>query len=123
MSFCTAINCMDGRTQLPVISFLQRRFGAVFVDMITEPGPNRILAERTDVDIMSTLAKRIDISLNKHHSKGMAIVGHEDCGGNPVEKTVQIPQLEAARAFLKETYPTVEVTALWVDINGNVEEL
>ncbi|MHC5086790.1 MAG: carbonic anhydrase, partial [Planctomycetota bacterium] len=26
MSFCTAINCMDGRVQLPVIPFLQNRF-------------------------------------------------------------------------------------------------
>ncbi len=123
MSFCTAINCMDGRTQLPVISFMQRRFDAIYVDMITEPGPNRILAERGDADIMATLAKRIDISLNLHKSKGLAIVGHEDCGGNLVEKEIQLTQLASSKGYLKETYPDVEVISLWVDLNGNVGEL
>ena len=40
MSFCTAINCMDGRVQLPVIRFLQERFKVDYVDVISEPGPN-----------------------------------------------------------------------------------
>ena len=48
MSFCTAINCMDGRTQLPVIEFLKDKFGVEFVDTITEPGPVRILADQPD---------------------------------------------------------------------------
>ncbi len=37
---------MDGRTQLTVINYLQKHFGVVHVDMITEAGPNKILAER-----------------------------------------------------------------------------
>jgi len=41
MEFCTAINCMDGRVQIPVISFLEERFNARYVDVISEPGPNR----------------------------------------------------------------------------------
>jgi len=40
MIFCTAVNCMDGRVQLPVINYLKERFSANYVDMITEPGPN-----------------------------------------------------------------------------------
>ena len=45
MKFCTAVNCMDGRVQLPVISYMMDRFGADCVDVISEPGPNRIIAE------------------------------------------------------------------------------
>ena len=37
-TFATAINCMDGRVQLPVIKFLQERFKAEYVDIISEPG-------------------------------------------------------------------------------------
>ncbi len=121
--FCTAINCMDGRVQLTVINFMQKRFGAVDVDMITEPGPNKILAEGVDTAAVSSVQRRVDISLEKHKSCGMAIVGHEDCGGNPAEKPEQLQQLVAARLFLKETYPDVECIALWVDLKGNTEEL
>ncbi|MBT3193438.1 MAG: hypothetical protein HN341_12885 [Verrucomicrobia bacterium] len=121
--FCTAINCMDGRTQLTVINFLQKRFGAIDVDMITEPGPNKILAEREDATTVASIQRRIGISLEKHGSKRMAIVGHEDCGGNPSEKPLQFEQLIAARQFLRETYSDIENIALWVDLKGNVEEL
>jgi hypothetical protein len=37
MKFATAINCRDGRTQLPVIEWLKKEYGATYVDMITEP--------------------------------------------------------------------------------------
>ncbi|GAB4379897.1 MAG: hypothetical protein Kow0042_29680 [Calditrichia bacterium] len=46
MRFCTAINCLDGRVQLPVIQHLKKRFKVDFVDVITEPGPNLILSEQ-----------------------------------------------------------------------------
>lgn len=121
--FCTAINCMDGRTQLSVINYLQKRLEAIHVDMITEPGPNKILAEGIDAVAVGAIQRRIDISLEKHGSKNIAIVGHEDCGGNPSEKLVQFEQLRAARRFLKETYPNIQAIALWVDLKGNVEEL
>ena len=32
MKFCTAVTCMDGRIQLPVIAYLQKRFNAEYVD-------------------------------------------------------------------------------------------
>jgi len=121
--FCTAINCMDGRTQLPVISYMQKRFDAISVDMITEPGPNKILAEGANAALVGSIQTRIDISIQKHATVGMAIVGHEDCGGNPVDKPEQFTQLAAARKFLSETYPDLECIALWVDLKGNVEEL
>jgi len=41
MSFCTAINCMDGRTQLPVNEFMRRKLGVAYVDTITEAGSVR----------------------------------------------------------------------------------
>ena len=42
MSFYTTINCMDGRVQLPVISYLMERFGVQYVDAITGPGPGTL---------------------------------------------------------------------------------
>ena len=45
MKFATAINCMDGRTQLPVIAYLKEKCKIDCVDMVTEAGPVKILAD------------------------------------------------------------------------------
>ena len=55
MEFCTAINCMDGRVQIPVITYLKERFKADYVDVVSEPGPNRILAEGSDQPVLVTV--------------------------------------------------------------------
>ena len=69
MIFCTAVNCMDGRVQLPVINYLKERFSANHVDMITEPGPNRILSELSASMIVNSIISRIDMSIQKHSSR------------------------------------------------------
>jgi S-methylmethionine-dependent homocysteine/selenocysteine methylase len=43
--FGTAINCMDGRTQLPVLDWVKKNYDVDYVDMITEAGADKILAE------------------------------------------------------------------------------
>jgi hypothetical protein len=43
-SFATAINCMDGRTQIPVTDYVRKKYKVEYVDMITEPGPIKVLA-------------------------------------------------------------------------------
>jgi carbonic anhydrase len=92
-SFCTAINCMDGRTQVPVVAYLKKRFRVRYVDMITEPGPCRVLAERRDKNLLASIIRRIRISVEKHGSKVIAVTAHHDCAGNPVSKTRQLRQL------------------------------
>lgn len=42
--FVTAINCIDGRAHFPVKTWLQASFDAEFVDRITEPGVDKLLA-------------------------------------------------------------------------------
>ena len=38
-TFSTAINCMDGRAQIPVIEYMKESFGINYVDMITDNDP------------------------------------------------------------------------------------
>ena len=117
MSFCTAINCMDGRVQLPVIGFLRGYFKAEFVDCITESGPVRIFAKTTDLMVLNSIITRVDISVKQRDSEGIAICAHPDCTGNPVDDDVQKAQLKRSVIFLKEAYPNVEVIGLWIDNN------
>jgi hypothetical protein len=123
MSFCTVINCMDGRVQVPVNDFCQERFGSEFVDTITEPGPVRLLAERADQRALDSVVDRLAISLEKHGSVGVAIVAHEDCAGNPATESVQLTQLREAVSWLQSSYPGVEFVGLWVDSGWIVHEM
>ena len=123
MEFCTAVNCMSGTTQLPVIYFLRDRFKARYVDMITEPGPDLILAKQTSLTLVQSILARVDISVHGHESRGIAVVGHHECSGNAASKVEQMWHLQDAVHFLKKHYADVEIIALWVDENDRVTEV
>ena len=120
MAFSTAINCMDGRVQLPVIDYMMKRFNVEYVDSITEPGPVKILAEQTDPVLLDSIFKRVSISLKKHGSTTVAICAHADCAGNPAEENIQKEQLKKARALLQIKFPSAEIVTLWLDPDWNV---
>ena len=123
MSFCTVVNCMDGRVQDCVNEFMKERFGADFVDVITEAGPVRILSGRNDEQLVDSILKRVDISVKKHGSKGVAIVAHYDCTGNPVCEEIQNKQLRQSVEYISDKYQEVEVIGLWVSSDWKVAEL
>ena len=110
--FATAINCMDGRTQLPVNDWMKKEYGVDYVDTITEPGPNKILAENNDVE---SIKRRVLISVNRHGSENIAIVGHHDCAGNPVEKEKQLSHIKNAIKTVESWGLDAKVMGLWVD--------
>ena len=122
-TFATAINCMDGRVQLPVTAFLKRKYGVDYVDMITEPGPNGILAANKDQSIIDSIKKRVGISTTKHGSKYIAIAGHHDCAGNPVDKDTHLAHIRSAIKTVKSWEVKAEVIGLWVDDKWKVSEV
>lgn len=122
MSFCTAINCMDGRTQLPVNEFMRWKLGVDYVDTITEAGPVRILAEESDSAPTASILSRVDISVKKHGSQCVAIVAHHHCAGNPAPDDRQKDHLDAAVRFVAARYPGVRVLGLRVNSTWSVEE-
>lgn len=122
-TFCTAVNCMDGRCQLPVSCFLKHRFKADYVDTVTEPGPNLILAAKRDVHAVNSILRRVEISVEKHHSAGIAVAGHHDCAGNPAGDDEQLEHTREAVALLKRYYPDLPVIGLWVDEHWQVSEI
>ncbi len=121
--FVTAINCMDGRTQLPVNEFLRQKYNADYVDTITEPGPNKIIAENKDVQTILSIRKRVEISVEKHGSRIIAIVGHFDCVGNPVDKAKHLEQLNDSARLIESWNLNIEIIKLWVDENRTVHEV
>ena len=121
--FATAINCMDGRVQHPVAEFLKKKYGVDYADMITEPGPDGILAANKDKAAIESIQRRVAISTGKHGSKHIAIVGHHDCAGNPADKETHLAHIRSAIKTVKSWGVKAEVIGLWVDDKWKVSEV
>jgi len=123
VSFCTAVNCMDGRVQLPVIHYLQERFGVLYVDVVTEAGPVRLLAGPVGSEVERSILRRVRVSIDAHDSSLIAVVAHADCAGNPTDDEEQWQQIRAAAGYLAENFPDIPVLGLWVDDHWSVSQI
>lgn len=112
--FATAINCMDGRTQEPVINWLKENRGVDYVDMITEPGPDGIMANR-EADLVASIKRRVLISVEKHGSETVLMVAHGHCAGNPVGKDEHLSHLRRSMELIRIWELPVEVIGVWLD--------
>ena len=121
--FGTAINCMDGRVQIPVIEWLKKQYDVDYVDTITESGPERLLAEEKDRMSIESIRKRLQISVTRHNSNIVAVVGHHDCAGNPTDKETQLRQISNAVRTVESWDFEVRVVGLWVDEKWEVREV
>jgi len=123
MEFVSAVNCMDGRVQEPVINWMKQRYSAKFVDMITEPGPIKILADNKNDCLVESIKARLAISVEKHGSSVIAVVGHYDCAGNPSSKQTQISQIKDSIKLVSSWFNNVTIIGLWVNQDWQVELL
>lgn len=121
--FCTVVNCMDGRVQLPVIGYMKKRFNSDYVDSVTEKGPNLVLSEQVAGETAGSILGKVKLSVEVHGSVGIAVAGHYDCAGNPAPESRQAAQIKEAARFLKSRHPNLEVIGLWVDENWKVTEV
>jgi len=127
-TFACAINCMDGRVQDAVKNYMQENYNVDYVDMITEPGPNKILADAASLahhknQIIDNIRKRVEVSVEHHGSKVIAIVGHFGCAGNPTEKQEQIEHLRQAQKTVESFRFDAEIVLLWVNSDCKTVEL
>lgn len=122
--FVTVINCMDGRIQEAVIKYMSEKYDVNYVDNITEPGPNKILAMNEDKELLNSIKRKLDISINTHGSKVISIVGHHDCAGNLVDHETQIEDIKKSINLLQSWDLDVdEIIGLWVDENWKVHQI
>jgi carbonic anhydrase len=119
----TAINCIDGRVQQPVAEYLKRKLGVAFVDMITDPGPDGILAQMTDYEAIKAIRKGVNISVQQHGSQHIAVIGHHDCTGNSVDTETHHSHIRSAVQSVRIWYPRAVVLGLWVNEGWEVEEV
>ena len=114
----TCLNCMDGRVQLPVLTWIKENYPVDFVDVITEAGMDGVLAHQEDI---TEILRSIKVSINLNKSTRLFIVGHYDCRGNPAQEKIHHEQIKQAISRLKTHWPTHEIVGLWVNDHWKVE--
>jgi len=112
--YCTTVCCIDGKIVPSVIHFVQEYFQSEYVDVITEAGPAGILSDHPDSIVAEQIYSRVELSLEKHESVGLAMVAHACCLGNPKNDTVQLNDLRTSRDELKLRFPDTDIILLWV---------
>lgn len=84
-TFFTSVGCMDGRVQKAANKYASLIFGAEFADTVTKAGLDGLFAkDDVDPDLYESVKSMILVSVEKHHSFGIIVHGHENCAGNPV---------------------------------------
>ncbi|OGH09823.1 MAG: hypothetical protein A2152_00730 [Candidatus Levybacteria bacterium RBG_16_35_6] len=119
-TFFTSIGCMDGRVQDPISEYGKNRYSVKYMDTITEAGLVGIIgSEDIDEKILESIKKKVLISINKHHSKGIVVHGHQDCAGNPIDETLHREQTINAAREIRDFVPgDIEVMPVFVVRDG-----
>ena len=110
--FATSVSCMDGRIQIPITNWIKENFSVDYVDTITEPGIDKLVADNTDLE---SIKIKVGISINKHESELIVVSGHYDCAGNPVSDEEHITQIKKGIEVISSWNLGVKVVGVWVD--------
>lgn len=126
-TFFTSVGCMDGRSECAVAKWGRGKFNVEYADAITEAGMVGLFSDKPRKSLLSSLEKKILISIEKHHSENVVVSGHQECAGNPVSDTQHKKDvLKAAKVIGKLVSNKAKVLSVFVKRGGNdwvVEEL
>lgn len=114
--FATAVTCMDGRIQHAVVDWARREFAVDYVDMVTVPGVDRILA--TDRRGCLRVVSDLEMSRQAHGSRHVVVASHADCAGNPVPDVEHERMVRDGMAWLANQFPDMTIVGVHVDIDG-----
>jgi hypothetical protein len=118
--FGTVVNCIDGRAQEPARLWLREHFGLDFVDVVTEPGPDKLLAEGWPSEV-TPVRDKVALSIRAHGSRLVALCGHHNCAANPVGPEVHREQIGKAVRALRSWSLGADVIGLWINEDWQVE--
>ena len=121
--FGTAINCIDGRTQEPVIDFMKQEYGIDGVDMITFPGVDGVISSLGNFNTIALIRNAVSISVERHGSRIIAVVGHFDCAGNPGNREHHYAHIRKAVQQVSSWNFDAKIVGFYVNDKWQIEEV
>jgi hypothetical protein len=114
---------MDGRVQLPLNTYIREQLGSdVYVDTITEPGPERYFIEDAAASkaLVAQMLLRVGISLENHGASEVFVSAHDECAGHPdVDRETKIRCVQATIEAIQKKWPSAKTHALYVTHVGH----
>ena len=121
--FGTAINCIDGRTQEVVIDHMKQNYSVDGVDMVTFPGADGLFSNEKYSGEIALIRRAVSISIEKHGSRIIAVVGHHDCAGNPGDREHHFMHIRKAMHEVSSWNFNAQVIGLYVNDKRAIEEV
>ena len=123
--FATSVACMDGRIQEPLRAWITGQFGPHYIDTVTQPGIDGVLAGNTDLGDVGLAQRMAAISVRAHNSRMVVVSGHHDCAGNPVSQGQHTLDIKGAIRTIKSwaEMDGVKVIGVWVNRDWDVEQV
>lgn len=120
--FATAITCIDGRVQRPVSDWVKLHVNVDHVDLVTEPGPDRVLSSGPK-NMIDEVLRKVAFSVRHHFSPVVILAGHDNCAANPVSREEHIEQIKDGVEVILSYHLKVRVIGLWVGEWGSIQVL
>ena len=121
--FGTAINCIDGRTQEVVIDHMKHNYNIDGVDMVTLPGADGLFSNEEHSGEIALIRRAVSISIERHGSRIIAVVGHYDCAGNPGNREHHYMHIRSAMQEVSSWNFQAQVIGLYVNDKREIEEV
>ena len=119
-TFGTTITCIDGRVHPPLVAWMRGLFSVAYVDLITEPGPDQVVA-RSPERACELLRAKAALSITRHASRVLVLAGHHDCLANPVSEEEHREHLRQAVPVLLAWDLGIQVVAVWANSRWQIE--
>ena len=119
-TFATAVTCIDGRVQRPVTDWVKLHLNVDYVDLITEPGPDKVFSQGPAA-IMQDMMRKVAFSVQHHFSKIVVLTGHDTCAANGVSREEHIEQILDGSERILEFRLNVRVIGLFVGEFGSID--
>lgn len=120
--FATAITCIDGRVQRPVSDWVKLHVNVDHVDLVTEPGPDKVLSSGP-TSLIDEVLRKVAFSVRHHFSPVVILAGHDNCAANQVSREEHIEQIKDGVEVILSYHLKVRVIGLWVGEWGSIELL
>lgn len=110
------VTCIDYRLQEAINKWLYDHFQPKTFDRVALAG---------GVKNLDPIMGQVEIAHRLHHINKVVLINHEDCGAYGAENTSgkHAADLNAAKDKIKELYPTLEVEAYYLHLDGTFETI
>lgn len=100
--------------------WVKLRVNVDYVDLITEPGPDKVLSTGPR-NVIDDMLRKVAFSVRNHFSPVVVLAGHDNCAANAATREEHIEQIKDGVEVILAYKLGVRVMGLWVSEWGSID--